>query len=507
MSKNQINPTKRAPIVAIVGHVDHGKSSLLDFIRKTKVVDGEAGGITQHISAYEVDWKTSDNKSSKITFLDTPGHAAFSGMRERGANIADIAILVVSAEDGAKLQTKEAWTTIEKAGIPVIVAINKIDKPGANIDMVKNSLSEIGVYVETWGGTIPFVPISAKIGTGIDELLDLIVLQSEIIDLSYNQNDEAEGIVLESFVDTKRGNSATLILKSGAIHKGSIIQTGSAMSPTRIMENFLGKTISEAHAGQAVKITGFDNIPEAGNIFNSFDRKRDAEIAQKEAKNTAQEIRNMDESHQEFQFLDDSIYVLPIIIKTDVLGTLEAVEKEIKNIEIENVKIKIIGKGIGPVTEKDIQMAKSDKDAVVIAFHTVVDKKARESSEIFNVTINEFDIIYKLSEWLHEFTKDAKPKQEIEEVQGSLKVIRVFNRSKDSQVVGGKVYTGSMKNKFTIQIVRKDVIIGKGRIVELQQFKQPAAEVKEGNECGLMIDSKYDIAEGDFLQMIVKKIV
>lgn len=498
---------KRAPIVAIVGHVDHGKSSLLDFIRKSKVVDTEAGGITQHISAYEVDWRTSDGKTSKITFLDTPGHAAFSSMRERGAQIADIAILVVSAEDGAKTQTKEAWETVEKAGIPVIVAINKIDLPGANVDMAKNSLSEIGVYVETWGGTIPYVPISAKIGTGIDELLDLIVLQSEIIDLNYNEKDEAEGVVLECFVDPKRGTSATLILKKGAIHKGSVVQTGISISPTRIMEDFLGKAITTAVAGQAIKVTGFDEIPSAGDTFKSFDKKRDAEDIQKENKIAIAEIKNADDSHEEFQFLDESIFVLPIILKADGQGTLDAVKKEIKDIQIENVKIKIIASGVGPVSEKDIQSAKADKNAIVIAFHTNIDKKAREVSEIFGVKINEFDIIYKLSEWLHEFTKDAKPKQEIEEVIGNLKVIRVFNRSKDSQVVGGKVLTGSMKNKHTIQIMRKDTIIGKGKVVELQQFKQPIAEVKEGNECGLMIDSKYDIAEGDYLQTIVKKII
>jgi translation initiation factor IF-2 len=494
----------------------------LDYIRKTKIVDTEAGGITQHISAYEVEWVVpttgrndglhevspgTNSKSSKITFLDTPGHAAFSSMRERGAQIADIAILVVSAEDGAKAQTKEAWETVNNAGIPVIVAINKIDKPGANIEMTKNSLSEIGVYVETWGGTIPFVPISAKTGAGIDELLDLIVLQADIIDLDFNEKDEAEGVVLESFVDTKRGTSATLILKKGAIHKGSVIQSGVSISPTRIMENFLGKPIQTAHAGQAVKITGFDSVPVAGATFKAYDKKRDAEDAQEEEKRIQQEIKMEDNSHEEFQFLDEEIFVLPLIIKTDVLGTLEAVEKEIKAIEIENVKIKIIGKGVGPISEKDIQLAKSDKNAVVIAFHTTIDKKARELSEIHGIKINEFDIIYKLSEWLHELTKDAKPKKEVEEVIGTLKVIRVFNRSKDSQVVGGKVYTGSMRNKHTIQIVRKDMIIGKGRIVELQQFKQPVAEVKEGNECGLMIDSKYDIAEGDMLQLIVKKIV
>ncbi len=500
MSNTKTNIKRRAPIVAVVGHIDHGKSSLLDFIRKSKVVDGEAGGITQHIAAYEVEWR-----DTKITFLDTPGHAAFSSMRERGAQIADIAILVVSAEDGAKAQTKEAYETVEKAGLPVIIAINKIDKPQANIEMVKNSLGQMGILLETWGGTIPYVPVSAKIGTGIDELLDLIVLQSEIIDLNYNENEIASGVVLESFVDSKRGNSATLILKKGAIQKGSIVQSGASIAPTRIMENFLGNAVTEAVAGQAIKVVGFDTVPNAGNIFKTFLKKSDAENAQGEASLKIRAEKMQDNSHEEYLFMDENIYVVPVIIKTDVIGTLEAVVKEIEKIEIENVKIKIISRGVGPVNEKDIHMAVADKNSCIIAFHTTVDKKAKEMSEIHSIKINSFDIIYKLGEWLEEFSKNAKPKKEIEEVVGSLKVIRVFNRSKDSQVIGGKVYTGFLKNKSMVQIVRRDVVLGKGRIVELQQFKQQIAEVKEGGECGLMIDSKYDIAEGDFIQMIIKK--
>lgn len=509
MLQNKNTKLKRAPIVAIVGHVDHGKSSLLDYIRKTKVVDGEAGGITQHISAYEVEWapSTGSGQKSMITFLDTPGHAAFTSMRERGASIADIAILVVSAEDGAKPQTAEAWKTIEAAGIPCIVAINKIDLPTANIDMTKNSLSEIGVYVETWGGTIPYVPISAKTGKGIDELLDLIVLQSEIIDLDYSLDDEAEGIILESFMDAKRGRSATLILKAGAIHKGAIIQSGISISPTRIMESFNGKAIQTAHAGQAVKVTGFDEVPNAGDSFHAFDKKKDAEEAQRQAQIEKQEFQMADDSMAEFQFVDEGILVLPIILKTDVLGTLEAVESEIKKISIPNVMIKIIGRGVGGVADKDVQLAKSDKNSVIVAFHTSVDKKVREMAEINKVSIYEFDIIYKLSEWLQEFAKTVKPKVEIEEVLGTLKVIRVFNRSKDSQVVGGKVYSGVMKNKHTIQIERHGVKIGKGRVVELQHAKQQVNEVQEGLECGLMVDSKYDIAEGDMLQLVVKRVV
>jgi translation initiation factor IF-2 len=373
--------------------------------------------------------------------------------------------------------------------------------------MTKNSLSEIGVYVETWGGTIPYVPISAKTGKGVDELLDLIVLQSEIIDLDYSEDDEAQGIILESFVDGKRGRSATLILKAGAIHKGSFIQSGISLSPTRIMESFSGKPIETAHAGQAVKVTGFDEVPNAGQAFHSFDNKKDAEEAQRQEKINLQEFKMYDDSMDQFQFVDEGILILPIILKTDVLGTLEAVENEIKKIEIPNVMIKIIGRGVGGVMEKDIQLAKSDKNSVVVAFHTSVDKKARELAEINKISIYEFDVIYKLSEWLHEFAKTVKPKVEIEEVLGTLKVIRVFNRSKDSQVVGGKIYTGVMRNKHTIVIERNGIKIGKGRIVELQHAKQQVAEVQTGLECGLMIDSKYDIAEGDMLSVVVKKII
>ncbi len=502
MSNPVKNVSKRAPIVAIVGHVDHGKSSLLDYIRKSNVVDGEAGGITQHISAYEVNWKTSDGKESPITFLDTPGHAAFSSMRERGVDIADIAILVVSAEDGAKPQTKESWKAIEKSGLPCIVAINKIDKPSANLDMVKNSLSDIGIFVEGWGGTVPFVGISAKMGTNIDELLDLIVIQSEIIDLSFDANEEGSGVILESFVDSKRGISATLIVKKGKVHAGSTIQVEDATSPTRIMENFLGKTIKEASAGEPIKITGFNKVPETGKTFTAHDKKRDAEDA---ASIFAQAIKNGNIFSDDFNFTED--FALPIIIKADTYGSLEAIEKEILAIKIDGVRFKIIQKDVGLVMEKDVSMASIDKTCALISFHTGIDKKAIETADRLKVKINSFDIIYKMSEWLSVYAEAARPKTEIEEVAGSLKIIRVFNRSKTSQVVGGKVFEGYLKNHGTIRIMRKETIIGKGKIIELQSFKQEVDEVKEGNDCGLMIDSKYDIAEGDTLQLIIKKIV
>jgi translation initiation factor IF-2 len=493
------NVVKRAPVVAVVGHIDHGKSSLLDYIRKANIVEGEAGGITQHISAYEVNWKTSDGKESPITFLDTPGHAAFSSMRERGVEIADIAILVVSAEDGAKPQTKESYKAIEKSGLPYIVAINKIDKPGANMDMTKNSLADIGVYLEGWGGDVPFVLISAKVGTGINELLDLIVIQSEIMDLEVDLSKEGYGVVLESFVDTKRGISGTLIVKGGAIHKGSTIWSADSISPTRIMEDFLGKASLEVPAGRPIKVTGFNKVPEAGRSFFAFDKKRDAEEALEEFIQEKKKI----EVQEDFSFSKD--FILPIILKADMAGSLEAVEKEIRSISVEGVKIKIIKKEVGPVMESDVTTANIDKTTALIAFHTTTDKKAMDASLRLNV--NNFDVIYKLSEWLIEYIKEAKPKTEIEEVAGTLKVIRVFNRNKTSQVVGGRVEMGLLRNNGTIKITRKDIFVGKGKIVELQSMKQNVNEVQEGTECGLMVDSKYDIAENDRLEFIVKKTI
>ncbi len=492
------NLQKRNPVVCVVGHVDHGKSSLLDYIRKTKVVEGEAGGITQHISAYEV---------NNMTFLDTPGHAAFSTMRERGLDIADIAILIVSAEDGAKPQTKESFKQIEKKKIPFIVAINKIDKGTANLEMTKNSLAEIGVYVEGWGGDVPFVGISAKTGLCIDELLELLNLQNEMLDLKYNPADKAEGIVLESFLDSKRGVAATLILQKGSLQSGQFILAGASLAPTRMIENFQNKAIlpEMAVAGKAIKVIGFDQTPRTGEVFLAYENKKDAEKEQAEYARLEKEMKEEELNMQEYDLSGD--YILPIIVKADVMGSLEAVEAEIKKIKISGIKLKIIKKEVGTINEKDIMSANIDRKVQIIAFHTSIDKKAIEMQRNYNITVNSFDVIYKMSEWLLAKTEETKPKQEIEVVAGELKVLRVFNRDKEAQIIGGEVKLGSIKNKGIIRIVRRDILIGKGKITELQSFKQIADEVKEGNQCGLSIESKYDIAEGDKIEYIVKQTI
>lgn len=486
----------RQPVIAVLGHVDHGKSSLLDFIRKANVVDGEAGGITQRISAYEVQYKLSDGTTRPITFLDTPGHAAFQSMRERGVEIADIAILIVSAEDGVKAQTLEAWKTIDAHKLPYVVAINKIDKPGADIQKTKNSLVENGIYVEGYGGDVPCVEISAKSGQGIDFLLETLLLLVDMNELTANLSTEATGYVLESFVDQKRGISSTLIIKDGTLATSGAIVAGTALSPIRIIEDFLGKVIKSPHAGQPIKVTGFDEIPQSGAIFVSSSDKKEMEALVSETKQAF--IRDV---------MDPRIYrnakvVIPVVIKADSLGTLDAVKLEVKKRETDDVKIKIIAEGVGTISEGDIMLASSDEKTIIIGFAVKLESKAREQAERFKIEPHLFDIIYKLSEWFDTIVESRLPYEEKEVILGTLKVIRTFSSQKDKHVIGGKVETGKLTNTSVVKIIRRGVELGRGRVVELQSQKIKTDVVNEGNECGLMVESKIEMIPSDVLEAI-----
>ena len=487
------NGEKRAPIVAVVGHIDHGKSTLLDYIRKANVVDGEAGGITQHISAYVASVKNEDGSDRKITFLDTPGHEAFSDMRERGVQIADIAILVVSAEDGVKAQTIEAWKTIDAAKTQTIVAINKIDKPGADIERTKASLVEAGIYVEGFGGDIPSCAISAKIGTGIPDLLNTILILSDMMELKGNTDEPGEGVVLESFLDSKRGVSATLILKDGYISSGMYVLAGNALAPTRIMEDFAGKAIKLAECPAPVLLAGFDQIPMAGTSFKVYNDKKKAEEEQQ--KNI--EKINTATIQRDAKF--DKMPTLAVILKADVLGRLEAIKKEIEKIDQSELRIKIVSAGSGNISESDVLLASANTDTVIVGLGVKIENKCREQIERFKVNVEMFDIIYKLTERLTEIVKDKKPKIEIEEETGSVKIIRVFSVQKDKQVIGGSVQKGTIVNGSIVKIIRRDFELGRGRLVELQSQKIKANEVNEGNDCGMMVESKIEIAPGDVL--------
>lgn len=486
----------RQPVIAVLGHVDHGKSSLLDYIRKSNVVDGEAGGITQRISAYEVEHKQADGTVSPITFLDTPGHAAFQSMRERGVEIADIAILIVSAEDGVKAQTVEAWKTIDACKLPYVVAINKIDKPGADIQKTKNSLVEHGIYIEGYGGDVPCVEISAKQGTGIPFLLETLLLIVEMNDLTANLDTDATGYVLESFIDAKRGISAALVLKDGTLASSGAIVAGSALSPIRIIEDFAGRTIKNPHAGQPIKVTGFDEIPSSGAIFVSSSDKKVMEKLQEETKQNAVK-----------QVLDPRIYrnakvVIPVVLKADALGTLDAVKREVKKLETDDVKIKIIAEGVGNISEGDIMLASSDEKTVIIGFAIKMDGKARDQAERFNLKPELFDIIYKLSEWFETVVESRLPFEEKETILGTLKILKTFSSQKDKHVIGGRVEQGRIEINALVRIVRRGVELGKGKIVELQSQKIKTNTVIEGNECGLMVESKVEMIPGDMVEAI-----
>ena len=492
--KTKIIEKVRPPVVVVMGHVDHGKSTLLDYIRKSNIVDSEAGGITQHISAYEVVSKDDKGESRLITFLDTPGHEAFSKMRTRGAQAADIAILVVSAEDSVKAQTLEAYNTIIESKIPYVVAINKIDRPNANIDKTKMDLVEKGIYLEGLGGDIPFVLVSAKIGTGIDELLSMIILVADIQGFTGNPQINATGVIIEAKREPKRGIGATCIIKDGTLYAGMFVACGEAIVTTRILESFLGKPIKEATFSSPIHLVGFESMPDVGSIFQSFKTKKEAEHYINLIK-----IENLDNICFEKQIATTG-KVIPIIIKTDVSGTIEAIEKEIGKLNTSDISFKIIGKGVGAINESDLKMGSVNKESIIVGFNTKIDNSAKDLNESLKVKVEIFNIIYKLIDWLKEIVEERRPRQETIEVIGSLKVLKTFGTSKGKHIVGGKVTTGRITLGSNIRIIRREFEIGIGKIVELQVNKSKSKEAQEGSECGIQVETKIDIAIGDVLE-------
>lgn len=489
--------SERPPVVAIMGHIDHGKSTLLDYIRKSNIVDGEAGGITQHLSAYEVVHKDEKGNPKKITFIDTPGHEAFSGMRERGANVADIAILIVSAEDGVKAQTKEALKTILNSKTPYIVAINKIDKPGANPEKVKMDLNENEVFLEGYGGQIPYVEISAKAGTGIDTLLETILIVAEVEGFTGDHTLPASGIIIESHLDPKRGITATMVIKNGTLKKGMFVVIDDAIVNTRIMEDFLGKQVGELTFSSPLRLTGFDKVPNVGSIFTSYTSKKEAEQAIKEHQSGAKKP-----SDQQVRFANTT-KLIPIVIKTDVVGTAEAIEKEILKLNTEDISFKVIGRGVGSIGENDIKLAYSDKDAIIIGFNVKVEKKAQDMVETTKATVEVFNVIYKLTDWLKELQETRRPRKTIMETTGKTKIIRCFSATRDRQVVGGRVEEGKLGTGNQVRIMRRDFEIGTGKIVGVEMGKMKAKEVEEGNECGILVETKIEVAPGDYLESFI----
>ncbi len=506
--KTAQNLVRRSPVIVVMGHIDHGKSTLLDYIRKTKVVAGEAGGITQHVGAYE---------ANGITFLDTPGHEAFCSIRERGALAADIAILVVSAEDGVKPQTLEAMREIRAAKIPFIVAINKIDKPNADVNKTKQSLGENEIYVEGWGGDTPCVEISALVGTGIPELLEMIGLMAELGDFKTDVSAPAEGIVIESELDARKGISATLLIKNGSLEAGKFVCAGSSFAPVRYIEDFRGAKIDKAAASMPVVIGGWNEIPECGSAWKTVASKKEAELLVEEAGRLGEEalrarlarargisqqgnIRASDSSLP----ADDGAQIvsLPIIIKADATGSLDGVKHELAKVKHDKVVLKIISEGIGEIGEGDVKLAISDPNILLLGFSVGPDKKAVAIIEraAVPIKIKTFKIIYELTEYVKDALLSKVPKEYIEEITGRAKIAAIFSKEKDRQVVGGKVQEGTLEIGSSVRIMRREAEIGRGTIRELQQQKKRVSEVREGYEFGTLIESRTEIAEGDKIE-------
>ena len=493
----KMQKSPRPPVVAVLGHVDHGKSTLLDYIRKTNVVGGEAGGITQHLGAYEVAHATKEGKTHKITFLDTPGHEAFKGIRARGASVADIGILVVSGEEGAKPQTLEALDCIKKVGIPYIVVITKIDKPTANVERAKQNLAENQIYVEGYGGDIPFVAVSSKTGEGVADLLDLIILVAELHGVSATHGAPLKAFVIEANVDEKDGIWATVILKEGTLRKGTHLVAGNAYTPTRRLENFLGRPIAEAEAGTPARILGWSDIPPIGAECLAVENKRAAE----EHILAVQEKKKLAPTNTATTPLAEEA-VLPLIIKADTGGGLEAVLQEVRRQESDKVKIKIISRGIGAINASDLKNARAGGEPVVIGFNVGIDPPATGIVERGGVTVKAFDVIYKLSEWVAERVKERTPRVKVTTTTATARVLKIFTTGNDRQVVGGKVLEGELKTGDEFKIFRRDAAVGNGRVRELQRFKEKISSALKDSEFGAYVSTSVAIMQNDRIEAV-----
>ena len=490
----------RPPVVGIFGHIDHGKSTLIDYIRKTNTTLKEAGGITQHVSAYEIVHNMKDGRDMKITFLDTPGHEAFSGIRTRGASIADIAVLVVSAEDGVKPQTLEVLKYIKESNIPFLVAITKIDKASADINQTKQSLAENGVYVEGYGGDTSVVEVSSVTGQGVDDFLDMIILMSELEDKKAERETLGSGIIIEGRLDNKRGITAVGIIKNGTISPGLFAASKGAVAPIRFILDASGNTVDELSFSSPIQLVGWDKMPGVGQEFKTF-LKKDEAVAYKDSLEKESKAKaSIDKVN------DESKDILPIIIKADAVGSLEALIQEIAKTPRERIEAKVVLSGVGSVNENDIKSAMSTQGAIVISFNSKIDSQASSLAERSGITIVSGNIIYEITDKIKEILLEREPRIEVEEITGTAKILKVFSSSKGKQVLGGRVLTGTIENNTTFKIMRRESEIGFGRIKEMQESKVKVSSVLEGNEFGTLVESKVEIAPGDIIEA-TKKVV
>lgn len=488
----------RPPVITVMGHVDHGKTTLLDYIRKSHVAAGEAGGITQAIGAYQIDYN-----GSKITFIDTPGHAAFTAMRARGASVTDIVIIVVAADDGVMPQTKEAVEHAVSAGVPIVVAVNKMDKPDANPDKIMQEMAELNLTPEAWGGNIPFVNISAVTGFGIDSLLDTVLAIAEVSELKANPNRYAIGTVIETRADKALGSVASILIQNGTLRLGDPIVAGTVYGRIRTLKNDQGVNIISAGPSTPVEITGLNGSPAAGDKFMAFESEKEAkEIAEKreiEAKNQKQkkEVVSFDDL---FNKIKGGAKEIKVVLKCDVRGSEEAVKSALEKLSTDEIKIKVIRSGVGGITESDVILANAS-DAVVIGFNVVPSNITKDVAKEYGVEIRLYQIIYKLVEEMELAMKGMLDPEYEEKVLGTASIKRMFKFSKVGSIAGCIVTSGIIKNKAQVRVIRDGVIIYDGVIASLQREKDTVKEVKNGLECGITIENFNDLKEGDIFEV------
>jgi translation initiation factor IF-2 len=488
---------ERPPVVTIMGHVDHGKTSLLDAVRQTEVAAGEAGGITQHIGAYQV-----HQDSKTITFLDTPGHEAFTAMRARGAKVTDIAVIVVAADDGVKPQTQEAVDHAKEAGVPMLVAVNKIDKEGAQPDRVRAEMAALGLQPVEWGGDTEFVNVSAKTHEGLNDLLDTILVMAEVEELRANPNAPASGSVIESKLDPGRGPVVTILIQRGTLEVGDALVAGAHWGRVRAMNDFLGKRVGEALPGEPVEVLGFDGVPEAGEPVRAVEHERRARqlAGERAARLKAESLaRRAGKKVSLEDIFKSGVQELDLVLKADVAGSLEAIEDEIAKLPQDEVTVNVIRRAVGAVTESDVMLA-SASDAVILAFNVRPVGDARAVAEREGVEIRHYSVIYRAIEELRDAMQGMLAPEEVEETLGTAEVRQIFRASRVGTIAGSHVLEGRIARGGKVRLVRDGTVIYDGEVASLRRFNDDVREVAAGYDCGIVLRDYADVKEGDTLE-------
>ncbi len=501
-TKEEVGQEKRPPVVAVMGHVDHGKTSILDAVRETNIVAKESGGITQHIGAYQI-----EKNGRVITFLDTPGHEAFEKMREHGARVTDISVIVVAADEGIKPQTIEAVKHAQNAGSVIITAINKIDKPEADLDKVKGQLSEIGLTPEDWGGKTVTVPVSAKTKEGLDDLLEMIILQADMMDITADPKTNAQGIVIESHIDQGKGPVATILVQNGTLKQEDYIQIGGSYGKVRSMEDHLGRKIKTAGPSKPVKISGIKEIPQVSSFVFAFDSEKEAkEESEKEKKfNTVKSLAGVkkigvDEITQ--AVLESNTRELEIVLKADVKGSLEAIKEALQRYKTKEVAVKITREGLGDITEKDVMMAAASKTRMIFGFNVGISSSIVKLADKEKVRFSKYTVIYELLDDIKKALETLLPVQIVEVELGKMEVLKVFRADKKETIVGGRILNGEIKKEFEVKVMRKNEMIAKKKISSLKREKNEVNEIKAGEEGGIGFEGRVDIQEKDIIIQI-----